>query len=78
VLHGTKEIGKRRGLQSASARYDFAAQLLVRTRVWRRLAARLKRLVDSNWRVAASRLSALKTMYTTIGPSFTHNFSRTF
>jgi hypothetical protein len=40
--------------------------LLVRTRVWRRLAARLKRLVDSNWRVAASRLSALKTMRHTL------------
>ena len=30
--------------------------------IWRRLAARLKRLVDSNGRVAAARLIALKTM----------------
>jgi hypothetical protein len=30
--------------------------------IWHRLAARLKRLVDSNGRVAAARLIALKTM----------------
>ena len=31
--------------------------------IWRRLAARLKRLVDSNGRVTAARLIALKTMF---------------
>jgi len=62
LLHVTRAIGKRRALQSTSTRYDFAAPLLVRTCVWRCLATRLKRLVDSNWWVGAPRLTALKTV----------------